>query len=168
MTLLSVKKLTDFLVGHRSNENWPPDQARAFFEAQLPKLNYWQRPKEWITPANVSTQNQESYSAYRYNVITLKGGTAWKIRFFTGKFVLSSSDNRNFGKAETDQISKLRKDGDDYGLAYRNTERNQLCRGALTEEIDSKEAVKEAACSNFYFQRIFSILCGISLGDSCS
>ena len=92
----------------------------------------------------------------------------WKLKVFTRKFVLSGSDNRNFGKSETNQISKLRKDGDDYGLAYRNTERNQLCRGALTEEIDSKEAVKEAACSNFYFQRIFSILCGISLGDSCS
>ena len=41
----SLEELTDFLVGHLSNENWPPEQARAFFEAQLPKLNYWQRPK---------------------------------------------------------------------------------------------------------------------------
>ena len=35
----------------------------------------------------------------------------------------------------------------------------------LTEEIDYEEVAKEAACSNFYFQRIFGILCGISLGD---
>lgn len=35
----------------------------------------------------------------------------------------------------------------------------------LTEDIDYEEVAKEAACSNFYFQRIFGILCGISLGD---
>ena len=35
----------------------------------------------------------------------------------------------------------------------------------LTEEIDYEEVAKEAACSNFYFQRIFGILCGISIGD---
>ena len=42
----SLEELTDFLVGHMSNENWPPEQARAFFEAQLPQLNYWKRAKE--------------------------------------------------------------------------------------------------------------------------
>ena len=36
----SLDELTDFLVGHLSNENWPAEQARAYFEAQLPKLNY--------------------------------------------------------------------------------------------------------------------------------
>ncbi|MCH5197782.1 MAG: AraC family transcriptional regulator [Oscillospiraceae bacterium] len=35
----------------------------------------------------------------------------------------------------------------------------------LTEDIDYNEAAKEAACSSFYFQRIFGVLCGISLGD---
>lgn len=35
----------------------------------------------------------------------------------------------------------------------------------LTENIDCDEVAKKAACSNFYFQRIFGILCGISLGD---
>ena len=35
----------------------------------------------------------------------------------------------------------------------------------LTEEIDYDEVAKEAACSSFYFQRIFSILCGITLGE---
>ena len=35
----------------------------------------------------------------------------------------------------------------------------------LTEDIDYDEVAKEAVCSNFYFQRIFGILCGISLGD---
>ena len=39
----SLEELTNFLVGHMSNENWPPEQARAFFEAQLPKLNHWQK-----------------------------------------------------------------------------------------------------------------------------
>ena len=37
----SLEELTDFLVGHMSNENWPPQQARAYFEDQLPRLNYW-------------------------------------------------------------------------------------------------------------------------------
>ena len=41
----SLEELTDFLVGHMSNENWPPEQARAYFEAQLPTLNHW-RSKE--------------------------------------------------------------------------------------------------------------------------
>ena len=35
--------LLDFLVEHMSNENWPSEQARAYFEAQLPKLNYWRK-----------------------------------------------------------------------------------------------------------------------------
>ena len=42
----SLEELTDFLVGHMSNENWPPEQARAFFEAQLPQLDYWKRQRE--------------------------------------------------------------------------------------------------------------------------
>lgn len=37
----SIEELIDFLVAHMSNENWPPEQARAFFEAQLPRLRYW-------------------------------------------------------------------------------------------------------------------------------
>lgn len=39
----SIEELTDFLVEHMSNENWSPEQARAFFEDQLPKLNYWKQ-----------------------------------------------------------------------------------------------------------------------------
>lgn len=35
--------LLDFLVNHMSNENWPADQARAYFAEQLPKLNYWSK-----------------------------------------------------------------------------------------------------------------------------
>lgn len=35
----------------------------------------------------------------------------------------------------------------------------------LTEEIDYDKAAAEAACSSFYFQRIFSILCDISLSE---
>ena len=33
--------LIDFLVGHMSSEKWPAEQARAYFEAQLPKLTHW-------------------------------------------------------------------------------------------------------------------------------
>ena len=42
----SLAELTDFLVGHMANENWPPEQARAFFEAQLPQLNYWRQEEK--------------------------------------------------------------------------------------------------------------------------
>lgn len=35
----------------------------------------------------------------------------------------------------------------------------------LTEEIDYDKAAAEAACSSFYFQRIFSILCDIPLSE---
>ena len=38
-----LDELTNFLVGHMSNENWPAEQARAFFEEQLPKLKYWSK-----------------------------------------------------------------------------------------------------------------------------
>lgn len=41
----NLEELTDFLVAHMSNENWPPAQVRAYFEAQLPTLNHW-RPKK--------------------------------------------------------------------------------------------------------------------------
>ncbi len=39
----SLEELVEFLVGHTSNENWPPEQARAYYEEQLPKLNYWKQ-----------------------------------------------------------------------------------------------------------------------------
>lgn len=37
----SLEELLDFLAVHMSSESWPPDQARAYFKAQLPKLNHW-------------------------------------------------------------------------------------------------------------------------------
>ena len=41
-----LQTLTDFLVEHMSNENWPADQARAYFEVQLPQLQHWREKKE--------------------------------------------------------------------------------------------------------------------------
>ena len=35
----------------------------------------------------------------------------------------------------------------------------------LTEELDYDTIARQAACSSFYFQRIFGILCGVSLGE---
>ncbi len=37
----SLDQLTDFLAGSMSNEKWPPEQARAYFREQLPKLKHW-------------------------------------------------------------------------------------------------------------------------------
>lgn len=42
----NLEELTEFLVGHMSNENWPAQEARAYFEAQLPKLNHWNQQKK--------------------------------------------------------------------------------------------------------------------------
>ena len=42
----SLEELTDFLVNHMSNENWPPEQARAYFQTQLPALRHWSQSKE--------------------------------------------------------------------------------------------------------------------------
>lgn len=42
----NLDDLINFLVGHMSNENWPAEQARAFFEEQLPKLNYWSQKEK--------------------------------------------------------------------------------------------------------------------------
>ena len=36
-----IEDLMNYLVDHMSNENWPAEQARAYFEAQLPKLKHW-------------------------------------------------------------------------------------------------------------------------------
>ena len=41
----NLEELTEFLVEHMSNENWPPEQARAYFEVQLPALNHWRSKK---------------------------------------------------------------------------------------------------------------------------
>lgn len=38
----SLEELTDFLVEHMAYENWPAQQARTYFEEQLPKLKHWQ------------------------------------------------------------------------------------------------------------------------------
>lgn len=37
----SLEQLVDFLCEHMSNDNFTPEQARAYFEAELPKLNHW-------------------------------------------------------------------------------------------------------------------------------
>lgn len=36
-----INVLMDFLVQHMSNESFTPEQAREYFEEQLPQLNYW-------------------------------------------------------------------------------------------------------------------------------
>ncbi len=38
-----IQTLIDFLTNHMSGESWPKDQARAFFEKQLPALRHWQK-----------------------------------------------------------------------------------------------------------------------------
>ncbi|NLT09806.1 MAG: helix-turn-helix domain-containing protein [Ruminococcus sp.] len=37
----SVEELTDFLVGHMSNDQFTPEQAREYFSAMLPTLEHW-------------------------------------------------------------------------------------------------------------------------------
>lgn len=42
-TYTSLEALTDFLVEHMSNEQFSPEQARAYFESQLPRLKHWKK-----------------------------------------------------------------------------------------------------------------------------
>ena len=39
----SLEELLNFLERHMSNETWSPEQVRAYFEAQLTKLNHWKQ-----------------------------------------------------------------------------------------------------------------------------
>ena len=39
----SMEELTDFLVEHMSNDHWPQEEARKFFEEQLPRLKHWRK-----------------------------------------------------------------------------------------------------------------------------
>ena len=41
----SLEELLNFLENHMSNEAWPPEQVRAYFETQMPKLNHWKQPE---------------------------------------------------------------------------------------------------------------------------
>ena len=38
-----LETLIDFCTEHMSNEKWPKDQARTYFEEALPKLGYWRQ-----------------------------------------------------------------------------------------------------------------------------
>lgn len=42
----SLEQLIDFLAGHMSNENFTEEQTRAYFEAELPKLDHWKKSEE--------------------------------------------------------------------------------------------------------------------------
>ncbi len=37
----NMDELLDFLVSHMSNDNFTPEQAKAYFSEQLPKLKHW-------------------------------------------------------------------------------------------------------------------------------
>ena len=37
----NMDELLDFLVRHMSNDNFTPEQAKAYFSEQLPKLKHW-------------------------------------------------------------------------------------------------------------------------------
>ena len=39
----SMSELVDFLVGHMSNEDFPPDKARDYFMNALPELAHWKK-----------------------------------------------------------------------------------------------------------------------------
>lgn len=38
-----INQLISFLSEHMSNENWTKEQAKAYFEEQIPKLKHWQQ-----------------------------------------------------------------------------------------------------------------------------
>lgn len=42
-TYTDLGQLIDFLVEHFCSEQFPPKQARAYYESELPKLNHWSK-----------------------------------------------------------------------------------------------------------------------------
>ena len=40
-TYSSIEELTDFLAEHMANDNWTPEQVRAYLNQLLPNLNHW-------------------------------------------------------------------------------------------------------------------------------
>ena len=42
----TMDELMEFLVGHMSNPDWGPEEARAYFGELLPKLKHWQKSGE--------------------------------------------------------------------------------------------------------------------------
>lgn len=42
----SLDTLVDYLANHLSHPGWPVEEARKFFEKQLPELDYWKKKTE--------------------------------------------------------------------------------------------------------------------------
>lgn len=42
-TYKTLEDILDFLTKHMSGENFPPEQAREYFESIIPKLNHWNK-----------------------------------------------------------------------------------------------------------------------------
>lgn len=45
-TYTSMDALIDYLTQQFSSEAWPPEQARAYYQSQLPRLRHWQSSKK--------------------------------------------------------------------------------------------------------------------------
>ena len=41
-TYSEMDELMNYLVTHMANENWPPEQVKAYFSEYLPQLKHWQ------------------------------------------------------------------------------------------------------------------------------
>ena len=39
----SMEELVDFLAEHIANDEWPKEEARKYYESQLPKLRHWSK-----------------------------------------------------------------------------------------------------------------------------
>lgn len=64
-----LEELLNFLESHVSNAAWPPEQARAYFKAQIPKLNQWKQ-EETNSP---STENRADPIAGICSVLYIAG-----------------------------------------------------------------------------------------------
>ena len=82
----SLEELTDFLVDHMANEQWPKDQARAYFEEQLPKLNYWKRYAELGGDENFKEFKQQIIR--EFNALHVEGMPEVKtLNFLVGGYI---------------------------------------------------------------------------------
>ena len=82
----SLEELTDFLVKHMSSEAWPEDQAREYFEKQLPTLNYWKRYAELGSDGEFAQFKQQIIK--ELNELNIEGmPKATTLNFLVGGYV---------------------------------------------------------------------------------
>ena len=82
----SLDELTEFLVKHMSSNEWPEEEARAYFEKQLPTLNYWKRYTEIGGDGEFARFKEQIIS--EFNALNIEGmPTVKSLSFLVGGYI---------------------------------------------------------------------------------